>query len=105
MDQKIELNQSEVPPSETVESRRSYGRNRTYFFDVRRSGYGRYFLTISESQSKEGVYLKNRILINGSDLRRFAEVLQECVTQVQMLEQSKKSTVRETPTTYTDVRA
>lgn len=60
------------------------GRRRTYFFDVRSTKQGDYFLTITESKKKfegEG-YESHKIFLYKEDFKKFLESLNETVDYV-----------------------
>ena len=60
------------------------GRRRTYFFDVRSTKQGDYFLTITESKKKfEGDgYESHKIFLYKEDFKKFVEGLNEAVDYV-----------------------
>lgn len=60
------------------------GKKRTYFFDVRNTKQGDYFLTITESKKKfdgEG-YDSHKIFLYKEDFKKFVEALEETVNYV-----------------------
>ena len=60
------------------------GKRRTYFFDVRSTKQGDYFLTITESKKKfdsEG-YESHKIFLYKEDFKKFMEGLQETIDHV-----------------------
>lgn len=60
------------------------GRRRTYFFDVRSTKQGDYFLTITESKKKfegEG-YESHKIFLYKEDFKKFMESLNETIDYV-----------------------
>ncbi|MFN8324077.1 MAG: DUF3276 family protein [Chitinophagales bacterium] len=60
------------------------GKRRTYFFDVRSTKQGDYFLTITESKKKfEGDgYESHKIFLYKEDFKKFLEALNETVSYV-----------------------
>lgn len=60
------------------------GKRRTYFFDVRSTKHGDYFLTITESKKKfdgEG-YDSHKIFLYKEDFKKFLDALNESVEYV-----------------------
>lgn len=60
------------------------GKRRTYFFDVRETKGGDYFLTITEStkQFDEGHFKRHKIFLYKEDFNRFMDGLNETVNHV-----------------------
>ncbi|MGE5354888.1 MAG: DUF3276 family protein [Deltaproteobacteria bacterium] len=60
------------------------GKRRTYFFDVRETKGGDYFITLTESTKKFGAdgYERHKIFIYKEDFNRFLRSLEETVTHV-----------------------
>ena len=61
------------------------GKRRTYFFDVRSTKGGEYFLTISESVRKsdtENVWDRHKIFLYKEDFNRFVSAMNETVNHI-----------------------
>ena len=60
------------------------GKRRTYFFDVRSTKQGDYFLTITESKKKfdSDGYESHKIFLYKEDFKKFMEGLQETIDHV-----------------------
>ena len=60
------------------------GKRRTYFFDVRETKGGDYFITLTESTKKFGGegYERHKIFLYKEDFNRFLKSLDETVTHV-----------------------
>lgn len=60
------------------------GKRRTYFFDVRSTKQGDFFLTITESKKKfdSDGYESHKIFLYKEDFKKFVEALNETVTYI-----------------------
>ncbi len=60
------------------------GKRRTYFFDVRNTKQGDFFLTITESKKKfdSDGYESHKIFLYKEDFKKFIEALNETVTYI-----------------------
>lgn len=62
---------------------------RTYFFDVKATRSGDYYLTVTESRKKTGrdgvmIFEKNKIFLYKEDFAKFADGLEDAVGYVKM---------------------
>lgn len=77
-----------VQPDE-VESARFRAGFRTYFFDIRKTHDGDYFLSVSEShktaEGRDAVYVRNRILVYKEDVDRFESAMNNSIRRVREL--------------------
>ncbi|MDH3004005.1 MAG: PUR family DNA/RNA-binding protein [Flavobacteriia bacterium] len=72
--------------------------NRTYFFDVKETRAGDYFLTINESkrffsENGEIIYKKNKIYLYKEDFKEFQEILNNVIEFI--LEKKGKEVISE----------
>jgi len=71
---------------ESVYSRKvRAGKRRTYFFDVRQTKGGDYFLTLTESTRKfhgDGGYERHKIFLYKEDFNRFLDSLEDVINHV-----------------------
>lgn len=62
---------------ESVYSQRVYAGRRIYYFDVKRSSRGDYYLVISEKRRTDEGAKRDRIWVFMEDLSKFMEALEE----------------------------
>jgi hypothetical protein len=69
---------------EEVFSKKVRAGNRTYFFDVKATRSGDYYLTLTESKKRleDGVFVKHKIFLYKEDFEKFAEGLNETVDYI-----------------------
>lgn len=66
---------------EEVFSKRVRAGKRTYFFDVKSTRSGDYYVTVTESKKRleDGVFVKHKIFLYKEDFEKFAEGLKDAV--------------------------
>ena len=66
---------------EEIFSERVKAGKRTYFFDVKSTRSGDYFITVTESKRRpdDGMYLKHKIFLYKEDFQKFAESLHKAI--------------------------
>jgi hypothetical protein len=69
---------------EEVFSKKVRAGKRTYFFDVKATRSGDYYLTLTESKKRleDGVFVKHKIFLYKEDFEKFAEGLNETVDYI-----------------------
>lgn len=69
---------------EEVFSKKVRAGKRTYFFDVKATRSGDYYLTVTESKKRleDGVFVKHKIFLYKEDFEKFAEGLNETVDYI-----------------------
>ena len=69
---------------EEVFSKKVRAGKRTYFFDVKATRSGDYYLTLTESKKRleDGVFVKHKIFLYKEDFEKFAEGLNETVEYI-----------------------
>ncbi len=69
---------------EEVFSKKVRAGKRTYFFDVKATRTGDYYLTLTESKKRleDGVFVKHKIFLYKEDFEKFAEGLTETVDYI-----------------------
>ena len=69
---------------EEVFSRKVRAGKRTYFFDVKATRSGDYYLTLTESKKRleDGVFVKHKIFVYKEDFEKFTEGLNETVEYI-----------------------
>ncbi|MCD0489316.1 PUR family DNA/RNA-binding protein [Pedobacter sp. MC2016-14] len=69
---------------EEVFSKKVRAGKRTYFFDVKATRSGDYYLTLTESKKRldDGVFVKHKIFLYKEDFEKFAEGLNETVAYI-----------------------
>jgi hypothetical protein len=69
---------------EEVFSKKVRAGKRTYFFDVKATRAGDYYLTLTESKKRleDGVFVKHKIFLYKEDFEKFAEGLNETVDYI-----------------------
>ena len=69
---------------EEVFSKKVRACKRTYFFDVKATRSGDYYLTLTESKKRleDGVFVKHKIFLYKEDFEKFAEGLNETVEYI-----------------------
>ncbi|MCZ4222194.1 DUF3276 family protein [Pedobacter rhodius] len=69
---------------EEVFSKKVRAGKRTYFFDVKATRSGDYYLTVTESKKRleDGVFVKHKIFLYKEDFEKFAEGLTETVEYI-----------------------
>lgn len=67
-----------------VFSKRVRAGKRTYFFDVKATRSGDYYLTLTESKKRfeDGVFIKHKIFLYKEDFEKFTEGLKESMEYV-----------------------
>lgn len=82
----LEQKESLVLPKEVVFTKRVRAGFRTYFFDVKETKGGDYYLTITESKKEKGVedgkFTKHKLFLYKEDFAKFTEGLTEAVGYV-----------------------
>ncbi len=66
---------------EEVFSKRVRAGKRTYFFDVKATRSGDYYITVTESKKRleDGVFIKHKIFLYKEDFEKFAEGMKDAV--------------------------
>lgn len=74
---------------EEVFSKKVRAGKRTYFFDVKETRSGDYYLTLTESKKRleDGVFVKHKIFLYKEDFEKFAEGLNETVDYIKSHQQ------------------
>jgi len=69
---------------EEVFSKKVRAGKRTYFFDVKATRSGDFYLTLTESKKRleDGVFVKHKIFLYKEDFEKFAEGLNETVDYI-----------------------
>ncbi|WEK20574.1 MAG: DUF3276 family protein [Candidatus Pedobacter colombiensis] len=69
---------------EEVFSKKVRAGKRTYFFDVKATRSGDYYLTLTESKKRleDGVFVKHKIFLYKEDFEKFTEGLNETVDYI-----------------------
>lgn len=69
---------------EEVYSKKVRAGKRTYFFDVKSTRAGDYYITVTESKKRmeDGVFVKHKIFLYKEDFEKFAEGLNEVVDYI-----------------------
>lgn len=69
---------------EEVFSKKVRAGKRTYFFDVKATRSGDYYLTLTESKKRleDGLFVKHKIFLYKEDFEKFAEGLNETVDYI-----------------------
>jgi hypothetical protein len=69
---------------EEVFSKKVRAGKRTYFFDVKSTRSGDYYVTITESKKRmeDGVFVKHKIFLYKEDFEKFSEGLNETVEYI-----------------------
>ncbi|GGE67443.1 PUR family DNA/RNA-binding protein [Agrobacterium tumefaciens] len=69
---------------EEVFSKKVRAGKRTYFFDVKATRSGDYYLTVTESKKRleDGVFVKHKIFLYKEDFEKFTEGLNETVDYI-----------------------
>ncbi|MCY1534465.1 hypothetical protein D9M68_698380 [compost metagenome] len=69
---------------EEVFSKKVRAGKRTYFFDVKATRSGDYYLTLTESKKRleDGVFVKHKIFLYKEDFEKFTEGLNETVEYI-----------------------
>lgn len=69
---------------EEVFSKKVRAGKRTYFFDVKETHSGDYYLTITESKKRleDGTFIKHKIFLYKEDFEKFSEGLKETVDYI-----------------------
>ncbi|MET4084006.1 hypothetical protein ABIB40_003979 [Pedobacter sp. UYP30] len=69
---------------EEVFSKKVRAGKRTYFFDVKATRSGDYYLTLTESKKRleDGVFVKHKIFVYKEDFEKFTEGLTETVEYI-----------------------
>lgn len=69
---------------EEVFSKKVRAGKRTYFFDVKATRSGDFYLTLTESKKRleDGVFVKHKIFLYKEDFQKFAEGLNETVDYI-----------------------
>lgn len=69
---------------EEVFSKKVRAGKRTYFFDVKATRSGDYYLTLTESKKRleDGVFVKHKIFLYKEDFEKFAEGLNDTVEYI-----------------------
>lgn len=69
---------------EEVFSKKVRAGKRTYFFDVKATRSGDYYLTLTESKKRleDGVFVKHKIFVYKEDFEKFTEGLNETVEYI-----------------------
>ncbi|WP_129716583.1 DUF3276 family protein [Pedobacter sp. SYP-B3415] len=69
---------------EEVFSKKVRAGKRTYFFDVKATRAGDYYLTITESKKRpeDGVFVKHKIFLYKEDFEKFSEGLNDTVDYI-----------------------
>ena len=70
--------------TEEVFSKKVRAGKRTYFFDVKATRTGDYYLTLTESKKRleDGVFVKHKIFLYKEDFEKFVEGLNETVDYI-----------------------
>lgn len=65
--------------------------SRTYFFDIKQTKKGDYYINISENKKTEtGIFERHQVMIFNEDLDEFAKVFENIVTKIKELQVEKK---------------
>lgn len=69
---------------EEVFSKKVRAGKRTYFFDVKETNSGDYYLTITESKKRmeDGTFIKHKIFLYKEDFEKFSEGLKDTVEYI-----------------------
>jgi hypothetical protein len=69
---------------EEVFSKRIRAGKRTYFFDVKATRSGDYYLTLTESKKRfeDGVFIKHKIFLYKEDFEKFSEGLNDAIKYI-----------------------
>ncbi|SMO67509.1 DUF3276 family protein [Solitalea koreensis] len=69
---------------EEVYSKKVRAGKRTYFFDVKSTRSGDYYITVTESKKRmeDGVFVKHKIFLYKEDFEKFSEGLSEVVDYI-----------------------
>ena len=69
---------------EEVFSKKVRAGKRTYFFDVKATRSGDYYLTLTESKKRleDGVFVKHKIFLYKEDFEKFSEALGEAFKKI-----------------------
>lgn len=81
---KLTMGEFENKEREEVFSKRIRAGKRTYFFDVKSTRSGDYYVTITESKKRleDGVFVKHKIFLYKEDFEKFNEGLTEVLSFV-----------------------
>ena len=74
--------------------------NRTYFFDIKKSESGDFYLKISESKKTENGYEHHRLMVFDEDFNDFVEALKKSLTKFKQLKAPKTYSVEEIRETH-----
>lgn len=81
----MEYNNNNEKNTETIFSKRlKAGKRRTYFFDVRTTRGGDYFIVLTESKKRfdENGFERHKLFLYKEDFNKFLNVLNETITHV-----------------------